>query len=335
MLRRNPFELATSGWMERAYRRYRFRDSYARLALAPAPDAEQRRMVDELRREGTLILKGYLSVETVRTMQRELQQELEALRFETPCLAQSRIDPQAHRALIDNYVYGSNADFARQGVAFERGEARSLEQVERDFNPSTLTVYPLETSATYRRAWLDPYLLTVVTHYLGLVPSLVEAYARRNFPARFWTMNHFWHRDLNDRHQLVKMFVFLTDCSVETGPHEYIRRSHRELGALNGKRYFTDAEIDTLHPVGSALREVSEVKAGTVILEDTRGLHRARMPDKGYRDLGYAVFFPLAAARAPALYRFPREAAERLSAFQRAFIPENIQRSQIPSSQGA
>jgi hypothetical protein len=323
MLRsRNPFELAHSGWLERAYRRYRFRDGYSRLALAPTPDADQRRMIAELRQEGTLILQGYLSPETVRSLQGDLQGELEALKFETPCLAQSRVDPQRHRALIDDYLFGSNADFARQGVAFERHEVRSLEQVLREFAPSTLTVYPLEHSADYRKVWLDPYLMTVVAHYLGLVPWLVEAYARRNFAARFWTMNYFWHRDLNDRHQLVKMFVFLTDCTLQTGPHEYIRRSHRELAVLNGKRYFTDAEIDALHPVGSRLREVTEVKAGTVILEDTRGLHRARMPDVGYRDLGYAVFFPLPAGAAPALYRFPREAAAGLAAFQRAFVPE-------------
>lgn len=322
LFQRNPFELKPGGWVERAYRRYRFRDGYARLQLVPPPDAEQQRMVDELRREGTLILRDYLSPGDVRTLQREFQQALEALRFETPCLAQSRIDLVKHRALIDNYLYGSNEDFARQGVAFDRGDVRSLEQVVREFNPSTLTAYMLEVSDTYRKVWLDPYLLAVVTHYLGLVPSLVEAYVRRNFPARFWTMNHFWHRDLNDRHQLVKMFVFLTDCTVETGPHEYIRRSHRELGALNGKRYFTDAEIDSLHPIGSPFREVSEVRAGTLILEDTRGLHRARMPDAGYRDLGYAVFFPLPAGREPALYRFPRSATTGLNEFQRAFIPQ-------------
>jgi hypothetical protein len=320
---RNPFELKASGWLERVYRRYRFRDAYSRLALAPAPDADQRRMVHELRQDGTLILEGYLSPETVLSLQRKLQEELEALKFETPCLAQSRINPQKHRALIEDYLYGSNADFARLGVAFDRHEVRSLEQVVREFGPSTLTVYPLENSAAFRKVWLDPYLLTVVAHYLGLVPWLVEAYARRNFPARFGTMNHFWHRDLNDRHQLVKMFVFLTDCSVETGPHEYIRRSHRELAALNGKRYFTDAEVDGLHPVGSPLREVTEVKAGTVILEDTRGLHRARMPDVGYRDLGYGVFFPLPAGAAPPLYRFPRKAAAGLNAFQRAFVPKS------------
>jgi hypothetical protein len=318
---RNPFALRPSGWIERAYRRYRFRDHYSRLALAPAPDAQQSRMVEELRREGTLILRGYLPPQTVRAMQAELQSALEALRFEAPCLAQSRIDAQKHRALIDDFLYGSNDDFVRQGVAFERNEVRSLRQVLDEFNPSTLTAYMLEASATYRKVWLDPYLLTIVAHYLGLVPLLAEAYARRNFPARFWTMNHFWHRDVNDRHQLVKMFVFLTDCSVDNGPHEYIRRSHRELGALNGKRYFSDAEVDALHPVGSPLREVSEVSAGTIILEDTRGLHRARMPEVGFRDLGYAVFLPLPAGATPALYRVPREATVDLSPFQRAHIP--------------
>jgi hypothetical protein len=321
---RNPFELRASGWAERVYRRYRFHERYARLPLVPAPDAAQLRMVEELRREGTLVLRGYLPAETVHIMRQELQHALEALRFETPCLAQSRIDPHKHRALIDDFLYGSNQDFLRQGVAFERGDVRTLEQVVHEFSPSTLTAYLLETSEVYRKAWLDPYLLTVIASYLGLVPLLAEAYVRRNFPARFWTMNHFWHRDLNDRHQLLKMFVFLSDCSIETGPHEYIRRSHRDLAALNGKRYFTDAEVDALHPIGSALREVSEVKAGTVILEDTRGLHRARMPDAGYRDLGYAVFLPMAvAATAPAYYRFPRQAFDALSRFQQAFVPSS------------
>ncbi|MGH8129695.1 MAG: hypothetical protein ACRES3_02455, partial [Steroidobacteraceae bacterium] len=77
-------------------------------------------MVNELRREGTLILPGYLDQGTVQTLQREMQGALTRLEFETPCLAQSRIDPQKHRALVDDYLYGSNDDFARQGVAFHR-----------------------------------------------------------------------------------------------------------------------------------------------------------------------------------------------------------------------
>ena len=36
---------------------------------------------------------------------------------------------------------------------------------------------------------------------------------------------------------------------------------------------------------------VSNVKAGTIIIEDTRGLHKAGIPKRDYRDLGFAVFF--------------------------------------------
>ena len=37
-------------------------------------------------------------------------------------------------------------------------------------------------------------------------------------------------------------------------------------------------------------RMVSKVKAGTIIIEDTRGLHKAGIPKKAYRDLGSRYF---------------------------------------------
>ena len=61
---------------------------------------------------------------------------------------------------------------------------------------------------------------------------------------------------------------------------------------MSGKNYYTDEEVDSIYPPGSKDRVLSKVKSGTIILEDTRGLHRAMIPDKGYRDLGYAVFAP-------------------------------------------
>src|SRR4051812_31896982 len=102
-LQRNPFELKGAGMLDRAYRRYRFRHGYSRLRFAPAPDREQAGMADELRREGTLILQSYLPPHVTHALQQEMQRALEALEFETPCLAQSRIDPRKHQPLIDNY----------------------------------------------------------------------------------------------------------------------------------------------------------------------------------------------------------------------------------------
>lgn len=310
------------GFLARAASRIVYRDSYAKRRLIPQLSARQNRLIEQLRDEGSVVLDDYIAPDPLSRMQQELDAALHALKFEVPCLAQTRVDRARHAALIDNFMYGSPEQFKAQGVAFDREEVRSYEQVLLDFNPSTLTVYPLGYSQAFRDVWLDPFLLGIVSGCMGVVPKLAEAYVRRNFPAPYRTMNHFWHRDLNNPVHLLKVFFFLTDVARDTGPHEFIKESHRRLHVLNGQRYFTDEEIERAYPAGDRRRLVSEVKAGTVVIEDTRGLHRARMPEKGFRDLGYAIFTPLRPYYPHRTYEFPRSAYDQLSEFQRAFVPE-------------
>jgi len=321
LLTADPLTVRQPNVLDRIKSRLFFHDSYAKRRHMPALSAEQRQHVEALRGDGCIVLQNYLPQARLRRMQADLNDALSGLKFEMPCLAQSRVDPKRHAELIGNFMYGTPAQMARWGVAFDRSEARSYDQVVADFNPSTLTVYMLEHSAAYRDAWLDPYLLGIVSGYLGMVPKLAEAYVRRNFPAPYRTMNHYWHRDVNTPFHLLKIFFFLSDCSEHTGPHEFVRGSHRNLDALNGKRYFTDAEVDSVYPPRGAQRVLSEVSAGTVVIEDTRGLHRAQLPQTGHRDLGYAVFMPLRPFYPYRNYVLPAAALDALSPFQRAFIP--------------
>ncbi len=300
-----------------------YTESYSNVRHLPKLSEEQASILDELKQTGFVILPDYVNGETLATMQQELQSALNNLKFRTPCLAQTRIDPQQHKALIDNHMLGTTQQLKEWGVTFDASEAESYEQVIRDFNPSTLTVPMLELSATYRAVWTDPFLLTVIGHYLGIIPKLVEAYVRRNFPAPYKSMNHYWHRDLNNRFHLLKMFVFLSDCTTETGPHEYIVGSHRNYNEFNDKRYFEDREVDSLYPAGSDRRVLSTVKAGTVVIEDTRGVHRANLPVTGHRDLGFAVFMPLRPFYQHQNYSFPSDAYAELSPFQKSFIPKS------------
>jgi hypothetical protein len=293
--------------------------SYSRLGIVPSLSERQKEAVDALREDGYVIFPGYVPKDTLAAMQKELQQALEGLCFKTPTLAQTRIDPVRHKELIDNFMYGTPAQLKEWGVLFDRGEAKSYDQVLRDFNPSTLTVPMLALSENYRQLWLDPFILGIVSHYLGMVPSLAEAYVRRNFPAPHRTMNHHWHRDLNSIH-LVKGFVFLSDCKMENGPHEYVTATHRRYDIFNGKRYFTEEEVDATFPPGNEARKTSIVPAGTVVLEDTRGLHRAILPTAGWRDLGFMVFMPLRPFYPHHNFDFPRDAYERLSPLQQAFV---------------
>lgn len=314
------FEVRQQTLLDKVRSRALFYRNYARRPLIPAPTPEQSAIIDTLRNEGSVVLENHIPPDVIAVLQAELEQALHQMRFSLPCLAQSRIDPARHSQLIENFMYGTPEQLRSWGVTFERTEAQSYEQVLRDFNPSTLALQLLESSATYRSVWLDESLLTLIANYLGMVPSLAEAYVRRNFPAPYRTMNHYWHRDLNSQH-LVKAFFFLSDCKIENGPHEYIRRSHSNLETLNGKRYFEDGEVDAVHPPGSRDRFQSVVKAGTVVLEDTRGLHRASLPTAGYRDLGFAVFMPLRPYYPHRNYSVPRSALGELSDFQRAFLP--------------
>jgi hypothetical protein len=313
------FRFRDTNIMDRWANKLRYASGYSRLPLVPELSATQQNQLQHLREFGYVVLERHIDPLLLKTLQTELQVALDDLKFEMPCLAQARIKPDRDQDLIDNYLFAATAELASRGLTFARSEALSYEQVIRDFNPSTLTLYMLKESAAYRSLWLDPAILGIAAGYLGFVPKMVEAYVRRNFPSPYRTMNHFWHRDLNHKHYMLKAFVFLSDCTRDTGPHEFVRGSHRRFTPLNGKRYYDDEEIDRALAATPQARIVSEVPAGTVILEDTRGLHRADMPKTGFRDLGYATFMPW--NDGPVYYELPLSAYEKLSAVQQAFVP--------------
>ncbi len=164
---------------------------------------------------------------------------------------------------------------------------------------------------------------------MGVRPYLAEAYIRRNFPAKYKVMNHFWHRDRNHPDHLLKAFLFLTDCEIENGPHEYIAGSVIDR-QLDGKPYFSEEEVDSIYPKDDYRRIKSIVKAGTIILEDTRGLHRATIPTKGIRDLGFAVFVPhpFYSSWESKYYNIDKKLFHSLSKRQKEYIPKSfIQKS--------
>ena len=287
----------------------------------PSLSLQEKAWVDNLKKVGYVVIDNLIDTDLLQTMQKELQKTLESLDFKFPCFSQNLIDKKNHADLISNYFYASDAELEKVGLTFTKDEVKCLDDVIKKYNPSTLTAFMLAKSSSYRAVWFDERILRVISSYMGLVPKMVESYVRRNFPSPYKTMNHFWHRDLNHPHHLLKVFIFLSDCKLDNGPHEFIAGSHADYSNLNGKRYYDDTEVDAIFPEGSLDRVVSEVKAGTIIIEDTRGLHRARLPLKDYRDLGYAVFMP-SSKNGQSFYSFPKKSYSELSVFQRRFISD-------------
>ncbi len=278
--------------------------------------------VDALRKNGYLILEDFISSDLLGYLQSRVTLELESnFGFEYPCLSQKKIDEEKHKELINNYLRYTPKDLKKYGLTFDFSDVTSYNQILEEFNPSTIKLL-IPNDISFFNLWLNPILLEIVEAYLGLKPFLLEAYIRRNFPAKYRVMNHFWHRDINHESYLVKIFFFLSDCALENGPHEYISGSIDDR-TLDGKLYYTDEEIDKTYPEGSKRRIKSIVKAGTIVIEDTRGLHRAVVPQKGYRDLGYAVFMPheIFTRWGDPEYCINKDTYLKLNPNQRSYIP--------------
>jgi hypothetical protein len=282
-----------------------------------------KKRVQGLKKQGYVILDNFYSGKELDNLQKIYQDRLEKQTlFETPCLSQSLINPESHKELINNYFKYNPSELSKHGITFDRSDFMSYQEVIEKFKPSTLKTY-LDDIPEFFPYWLNESLLDIIESYMGLRPHLMEAYLRRNFPAKYRVMNHFWHRDRNDPYYLLKAFIFLTDCKLTTGPHEYVSQSVQDL-RLSDKPYFSDEEVDALYPPDSSRRIRSIVKAGTVILEDTRGLHRATIPHDGYRDLGFAVFVPksLLIGNFEPLYKIDKSIYKILTKRQRSYIPK-------------
>ncbi|MBT3586211.1 MAG: phytanoyl-CoA dioxygenase [Halobacteriovoraceae bacterium] len=319
-------DMHSPGLLDRLVSKVKYFDRYLiKGKNAPAEGAlpsSNKELCETLSKQGYVILKSFIPQEKLDYLVKGQQERLENLEFSMPEIAQKLIDPSKDQDLIDNVFFEGKKQLIARGLTFDRGDVTSLEQAVEDFGPSTLKCFIPPKDKAYFDLWLMPEILSLVEEYLGLRPYLLEAYTRRNYPAPFKVMNHCWHRDTNHDFHLVKVFFFLSDCELDTGPHEYVANSHRDF-SLSGQRYYSSEQVDQWSSEKGHEKVLSVVPAGTVVIEDTRGLHRANIPKSKYRDLGYAVFSPVMLQNRKKMdyYQVSPEVYAKLSPMQKSYIP--------------
>ena len=90
-----------------------------------------------------------------------------------------------------------------------------------------------------------------------------------------------FHSD-RDHLRFVKFFVYLTDVTPRTGPHVFVRGSHRQRpAALRRDVRFEDDEVLAEYPAEDVIELCGP--AGTIMAVDTSGLHKGKLPDEGTR----------------------------------------------------
>ncbi len=101
-----------------------------------------------------------------------------------------------------------------------------------------------------------------------------------------------WHRDTAHEKQ-IKAILYVSDVDKKSGPFQYIKKSHRSLSMIQdtfignfevNQNRFTDLEIQKwLGKIGTERIETFTAKAGTLILVNTRGVHRGMPIEAGSR----------------------------------------------------
>jgi hypothetical protein len=127
----------------------------------------------------------------------------------------------------------------------------------------------------------DPSLLALAQSYLGSRP-------RADVLSMWWHTGfhtqpdseaaQFYHFDM-DRIKWFKIFVYLTDVTPADGPHSFIEGSHRTGGiptSMLRKGYVRLQDAEVLGHYGPQREVEFAAPRGTIIVEDTRGLHKGK-----------------------------------------------------------
>lgn len=125
----------------------------------------------------------------------------------------------------------------------------------------------------------DPSLIAIAQEYLGCLPKadILSMWWHTNFHSRPDSeAAQFYHFDM-DRLKWLKVFIYLTDVGPNDGAHSFIEGSHR-TGSIPGqilkKGYVRLRDDEVLSHFAKEKQIDFFAPRGTVILEDTRGLHK-------------------------------------------------------------
>lgn len=127
----------------------------------------------------------------------------------------------------------------------------------------------------------DDRILNAIGKFFGSDPILCQTNS-------WWSKNHSNHRsNLSGNAQMyhqdaeylkfIKVFIYLNDVGAKNGPHKYVKGSALTAEDRLGKDYYLSSRVDdskVLELFGEENIISFEGKKGTVIIENTLGLHK-------------------------------------------------------------
>lgn len=161
-------------------------------------------------------------------------------------------------------------------VDYKLFDRHSPSSVRFDYKPGEILA-----NKKFQEIIFDQSIANFAQAYLGNAPilDLIAMWWHTTFSSTPDKEAAQWFHFDMDRLKWIKFFFYLTDVDSETGPHTFVPRTHRVFGIpikLRRKGYtrLGDDEVSRYFPK-SNWREFTGLR-GTLIVEDTRGLHKGK-----------------------------------------------------------
>jgi ectoine hydroxylase-related dioxygenase (phytanoyl-CoA dioxygenase family) len=202
-------------------------------------------------------------------------------------------------SLVENAISKSTADKLLSLSLTTKGSNRGMDsgkgyQADIFFNrgnPDTVR-FDVDSNELFKNHIVqelacDPRVLKIAQDYLGALPVLdfVAMWWHTKSPSPDKEAAQYFHFDM-ERLRWIKFFFYLTDVNEKSGPHVFVPKSHLDNGlpfSLRSKGYtrLEDSQVDKVFP--GASWKVFTGPIGSMIVEDTRGLHKGKHVENGDR----------------------------------------------------
>ena len=168
----------------------------------------------------------------------------------------------------------------RKSMYFDRNNPQS---VRFDYSASDLV-----SNEIVQKLISDESIFDFAQRYLGAAPilDLVAMWWHTTFSDLADKQAAQWFHFDMERVKWIKFFFYITDVDENSGPHTFVPKTHSKFGIpskLRRRGYvrLADSEVEEYFPVKEWKEFVG--KRGTLIVEDTRGLHKGKHCKSGDR----------------------------------------------------
>lgn len=220
-------------------------------------------IIDSIRRDGFVVLKGLLSEDLVDSLRIELDKNIEMHNF-------SKVIDMRGRADQDLPSYLSEFDLSGGADTF------------RDMTNYISIKQPMLSSKKLLQVVFNEKILGIACKYLGCYVGIGSVNWRKSYANNFSSMdNQMFHIDKNCVSPL-KILVYLNDVDANGGPFVYVSGSHlKKFPGWRKSHRYPDVKISEHYSKENI--KVIYGGIGDVIIANTSGIHKGLHPTKADR----------------------------------------------------